>query len=291
MQGSNHAGIFGEAFQRSTDQLRKDRSSYDLVLIDYQGTGTIQGGWEFFSQDLPYVFSQHGTGRNEFSVEPLLDSRIAIVSDDYKKVHRITDFPTSSVTSFGKTLSLTHTDNVLLPYSSNWIYFSGGPVLALPGLPGKLLIWLQRDEQACFIYQATATRPQAWLRLTINSTDALSKPVQDEAREQVCARFHAGLNSIRLEPIYVDTSFVAAQKKFVDDLAARPRSTWSETERGLFAIYAGRITEVNPRSAPKASEWGRTWNRITPPDQNPFNPHVLFSWLEIRRQGSDLSNR
>lgn len=283
--GSAHGAIFGEGFQKSTAYLETNRGNYDIAFIDYQGSGTIQGGWEFYAQNLSYLFPQAGIGRNEFASEPLRGKRVVILSDNYVKIHHLTGFNQNIFNFNGQTLSFTENNNVLLPYSNSWVYFKEPiPRMSLPGLPGKLLLWLQKPSRACLNIAALSSRGDAVLDISFNGNKPIRKTLEQlNNQERICYKFKRGLNEIRLAPTYASPEMLALQKNAIEDLKQIPTLELTEQQRALLSIYKP-IKPVNPLSSPSSkNDWNGTWNLIMPPDSDPFNPHVVFSKIEVER--------
>jgi hypothetical protein len=274
--GSDHAAIFGTAFQEPIQQLA--RKKYDIVFIEYEGSGTIQGGWEFYAQYLPFIFPEHGSGRNEYSIDPLKNKSIAVINGNFKKVHHLIGFNEALNNKF---ISISDEDNILIPYSSTWIYFKGdAPKLVLPGLPGKFLFWSVDKVHACLELSVHANRPGAYLRLTIDKKSSSIHQVNENVPIKVCDIFNKGLNSFRFEPLFIDKEIHKSQQKMVAEIN---NENISERDVGILNIYSLGFPEKNPLYSSRSSDWGRKWNLITPEDIYPLNPHLIFDSIALRK--------
>lgn len=284
--GATHAAIFGDSMQKTKEYLQANHHLYDVAFVDYEGSGTIQAGWEYYLQNFAYLFPEHGSGRNEYITTPLEGKRIAIISDNYQKVHHLIGFETKSTRFQGRTVSMTENNNILQTYSDSWIYIKQYPqsALVLPGIPGKMLLWLKEKSNACLSLEAKSSRENAYLRITLNHDKPIQKSVDQLANTKICHSFHQGLNTIRFEPLFVDKETLRAQQAFLKKLKQNLRLT--EEESGLQAIYSGVLKAVNPLVSPNISDWNSRWNLITPPDTFPFNPHIVFNNITIEKQTS-----
>ncbi len=286
VRGSTHATIFGEAFMQTASFLNKNKNQFDIALVDYEGSGTIQGGWEFYMQEFPYLFPQHGAGNNEYLTEPLKNKRLILISDTSYKVHKLTGFEQNTSKFNGLTIAYTKDNNLLQPYSSSWLYYGSGPTaqLSLPGLPGKLLLWLKEDANACLRMDVSSARAAAYMRVTFNQSKMVQDKVENLSQQKICSDFHRGLNEIRLEPIFQDKNIQHAQHLLIQGLIERARlhKKLTEQEQGLLLIYTN-LHPTDPLFAPGVGNWGVDWNLIIPPDTIPLNPHVFFKSIEIEK--------
>jgi hypothetical protein len=207
------------------------------------------------------------------------------MSDKYKKVHKLTGFEQRSQQFNGLTVSFTNNNNYLQPYSSSWIYYNDGPRLTLPGIPGKLLLWLDDKSTACLSMKVESMRPNVFLRTVFNDGPAIEKSLEQVNGEKTCHQFHKGLNTINLEPIFIDDETLMAQREFASNLSKRSTSgeRLSEEERGLLLIYSQSLQPVNPLYSPKPQQWSTAWNLIIPPDRFPLNPHIVFTSIEVEK--------
>jgi hypothetical protein len=279
---ATHAAIFGDKYYQSIRNIKNE--SYDSVFIEYEGTGTKQAGWEFYAQTLSYIFPEHGSGRNEYDAEILRGKRIAVMGSTFKKVQKLVGFD-ESINSFSNNNLFSDKDNIFLPYSSSWIYMDTkpDPILVLPGLPGKFLFWSVHDTRACLNVFAHANRPDAYLRVTINNKQNSMASLDKQKNLSVCNQFAKGLNIIRFEPLEIRSEAINARKLIIQKISKMPRAT--ETERGLQFIYGKNFPAVNPFSSARPSEWGGEWNLITPNDEYPLNPHVIFDSITLKNVG------
>lgn len=283
--GTNHAAIFGEGLQKSTAYLEKYKNDYDIAFIDYEGSGTIQAGWEFYAQNASYLFPQHGSGVNEYQIDPIRNKRILLLSDGYRKVHELKGFKEPAIAFEGRTVTLLSDHDYLQPYSSTWIYLKNdakkSPELMLPGMPGLFLLWLREDAKACLSMQASSRRDNAILSISFNGEKPMQKTMDEVNNEKICHGFKKGLNTIRLQPLFTDKETLLAQQEFVKEKRASKQKL-TEQERGLVKIYS-TLHAVNPLSSPTPSDWNTTWNLITPPNKYPFNPHIVFQRIVIEK--------
>lgn len=281
---ATHAAIFGDKYYQSIRNIKNE--SYDSVFIEYEGTGTKQAGWEFYAQTLSYIFPEHGSGRNEYDAEILRGKRIAVMGSAFKKVQKLVGFGESTNNSSSKDL-FSNKDNIFLPYSSSWIYMDTkpDPILVLPGLPGKFLFWSTHDTQACLNVFAHANRDNAYLRVTINNKKNAMVSLDKQKNLSICDQFAKGLNVIRFEPLEIRFEAINARKLIIQKLSSMPRAPLTETESGLQFIYSKNFPTVNPFSSAQPSGWGGSWNLITPNDEYPLNPHVIFDSITLKNMG------
>ena len=287
--GSDHGVIFGDIFNQQIEGL--ESAKFDYVFIEYEGSGTIQGGWEFMCQKLPFVFPEHGSGRNEYSVDILEGKKIALIDGGFRRVQYLNGFDDSSsldrhssVRGGGQKYS--DRDNIFIPYSSTWIYSKDvrHPFLVLPGLPGKLLFWNQSAASASLRLVTRTYRDSANLRVSINGVEVRDFSLKSKDVLELCTQFKKGLNVIRFEPYDNNVLNAHARLRMLQRIADTPLSERTEYETGLFNIYALGFVEKNPLSSARPSDWSRTWNLITPRDEPPLNPHVFFDSITLTKR-------
>lgn len=277
--GSDHGEIFGTKYLSQIHSLKN--KTYDSVFIEYEGSGTIQGGWEFYSQYYPFIFPEHGTGRNEYEVSVLQNKIIAVIGGLFNKVQRLKGF--ESPENGSVQLSTSH--NILIPYSSTWVYMKEvKPSLTLVGLPGKLIFWSQESTQACLDMKVHASRQNASLRVSINDNIVDLMNLNSKYLFTKCAHFKKGMNVIRLEPLDMTKQAIQARAKLIEEI--ENKLTKTEYESGLLTIYRGGFKEKNPFSSPKPEDWGTNWNIITPEDVFPLNPYITFDEITLRKQNT-----
>jgi len=288
--GSENALVFGKDFSQQLENV--DTKKYDYVFIEYEGSGTVQAGWEFYAQNLPFIFPEHGSGRNEYDDKILRGRRVVIVGGGFPPVARLENFPQSGAGDSRSHLALySDKDNIFIPYSSTWIYMqnAGKPLLILPGLPGRLLLWSQYDVHACLKIQAHANRPNAALAISINHGPEKTYSLAASGNFSECAKFSQGLNVVRIIPLDISAESLYARDALLRGILAKDRRDRSEYEKALINMYIKGFASKNPLSSARPEEWENSWNLITPEDKFPLNPYVIFN--DIRLSAESSSNR
>jgi|GEM_PF-6926531 len=283
--GGVHAAIFGEKYEQAIQQLKT--KNFDLLFIEYEGSGTKQAGWEFYAQNLSYIFPEHGSGRNEYSVQLLRGKSVAVMGGGFKRIQQLSGFDNDSTNSHDVNVLFSDRDNILLPYSSTWIYFDGrNPCLCLPGLPGKFLFWSKEDTTARLVISAHANRKSASLAISINGGEKRCFILDDRAPICLDGNYKKGLNVIRFEPLSTKPGVEIARAALIRSILNKPNSQQTEYETGLLNIYYYGFQQKDPTSSALPEAWGKTWNLITPEDVEPLNPHVIFDSLVLRKTSS-----
>lgn len=278
-----HSLIFKKVDIQNIKKLNK--IEYELLFIEYEGTGTVQAGWELYCQKLPFIFPEHGSGRNEYDDKILQDKIVAVIVGNYPKVAKLVKFDDEENVHLrnNSNVLFTNKDNIFLTYSSSWIYMknNNSPLLILPGLPGKLLFWSQEDVNANLKFDAHTNRKSGELEVTIDESKFIYQITNENQSISINFNFKKGLNIIRFVPLDMSNDALKNRESLLKNILDKEKPT--EYEKALLNIYSDSFFAKNPLFSAKSNDWNGIWNLVTPDDKFPLHPHIIFNNIELEK--------